>query len=351
MRISDVNAPWLEKCMRVDPGSVTNLRYERLGAGQVADTYRLSFDLVGQPAQTLVLKVTSLDEKSSSTGRDQQNYLREVRYYQKLGDSVDVTTPKCIHAEIDDDETEFALLLEDLSPCVVGDQLVGCTLAQAESVIDEAAKLHAPVWGSPELEQMSWLPTVRSVIPAELTYWPTVMDKVRKRYGALIEEKIYEVGDRFYANAGRFYELQRRARWTLQHGDFRPDNLLFDASGGKVSVAVVDWQTVQRGPGALDVSYFLGGALTPELRRAHERDLIARYHDGLVRLGVTDYSLEECFDDYVKFSFQGYFIGVGASMSVKQTERGDLVFASMIRRAGEQILDLGALDQLESVVV
>ncbi|WP_072802202.1 phosphotransferase [Rhodococcoides yunnanense] len=349
MRITDVDTQWLERSLDLESGSVSNLSYEGVGAGQVADTYRISFDRDGVRADSLVLKITSRDESSSSTGRSEQNYLREVRFYQDLMESVKVRSPRCFHAEITDDATEFALLLEDLSPCTIGDQLVGCTIAEAELVVDEAVKLHAPVWGAPQLKELPWLPTVRSFGAAELAYWPKVMDRVRARFDGEIDEELLKVGDVFYQNAAGYLELQRRAPWTLQHGDFRPDNLLFGANAGSVPVAVLDWQTVQRGPGVLDLSFFISGALTTELRRAHERELVARYHDGLRALGVLDYSLDDCWRDYVRFSFQGYFVGVGAAMSVKQTARGDQVFASMIRRAGQHILDLDALSELSAV--
>ena len=41
---------------------------------------------------------------------------------------------------------DFAILMNDLAPAEQGDQMAGCTPDQAALAVEEAAKLHAPVW-------------------------------------------------------------------------------------------------------------------------------------------------------------------------------------------------------------
>ena len=53
----------------------------------------------------------------------------------------------------------------------------------------------------------------------------------------------------------------------LLHGDFRADNLFFDADG---TVVVIDWQAISQGGGAADVGYFVSQNMSTEDRRAHE---------------------------------------------------------------------------------
>ncbi len=69
--------------------------------------------------------------------------------------------------------------------------------------------------------------------------------------------------------------------WTVVHGDFRLDNLMF---GGE-RVAVLDWQTVRLGPAMSDVAYFIGSALQPDDRRSNEESLVREYHAALVAAG------------------------------------------------------------------
>ena len=47
-----------------------------------------------------------------------------------------------------------------------------------------------------------------------------------------------------------------------------------------------------------DVATVLGGGLPVELRRAHERSLVAQYHGCLTEFGVPNYSFDECWRDY-----------------------------------------------------
>jgi len=47
---------------------------------------------------------------------------------------------------------------------------------------------------------------------------------------------------------------------TLQHADFRLDNILFDVRGNTQPMATLDWQTLTVGPGIVDVAYFLSAA-------------------------------------------------------------------------------------------
>jgi aminoglycoside phosphotransferase (APT) family kinase protein len=133
----------------------------------------------------------------------------------------------------------------------------------------------------------------------------------------------------------------------LWHGDFRLDNMLFDACDGTVPIAVFDWQTVALGPPTLDVAFFLGSALTERLRREHEERLVRRYHAGLVGHGVRDYSWDECWRDYRAHALCG-FLGamLGASRAVR-TQRGDRLLLTMARRHGQQILDLRSFEAVD----
>jgi len=80
--------------------------------------------------------------------------------------------------------------------------------------------------------------------------------------------------------------------FTLTHGDYRLDNLMFTSSG---EVIALDWQTVQIGPAGRDVAYFLETAFEPGDRRAVEDDAIDAFYEALVANGVTDYGRDVCY--------------------------------------------------------
>ena len=70
------------------------------------------------------------------------------------------------------------------------------------------------------------------------------------------------------------------------------------------------------------------------------------YYDALRGYGVTDYSFEDCFDDYRYGHFQGLMITVLAAVGLSHTERGDAMFMAMSCRACEAIRDLDSLELL-----
>jgi aminoglycoside phosphotransferase (APT) family kinase protein len=137
------------------------------------------------------------------------------------------------------------------------------------------------------------------------------------------------------------YLADRPGRWTVAHGDYRLDNLLFGTRAGGSPVAVVDWQTVAHGPGIADLSYFLGAGLLPAARQTHEHDLVRSYHAGLDAGGVS-IDWDDCWRDYRRHTFAGLVMAVAASMLVEQTDRGDDMFMAMANRHGRHALDLEA---------
>ena len=132
----------------------------------------------------------------------------------------------------------------------------------------------------------------------------------------------------------------------LVHGDYRLDNMLFGAPGAPRPFAAVDWQTVGWGQVMTDASYFLGGSLTLEDRRAHEQELLREYHDALQDHGVRGFGWEECWEGYRRQAFLGVLMTVVPAMIVQRTERGDQMFLVTLARHAQQVLDLDAIELL-----
>jgi aminoglycoside phosphotransferase (APT) family kinase protein len=153
---------------------------------------------------------------------------------------------------------------------------------------------------------------------------------------------------RLTTEVGAWLETLHNHR-TLWHGDFRLDNLLFDARDGAVPVAVVDWQSVAAAPGIIDVSYFLGNSMVEAERVKHERDLVTEYHDRLMSYGVENSTFEECWREYQAHALFGLVLTIPVSMSVQTTERGDAMFGAMARRAADLIIANDSFAALHSL--
>ncbi|SOD72144.1 phosphotransferase family enzyme [Jatrophihabitans sp. GAS493] len=351
MRKSGLTPSWLTDVLRGAGHRnvlVTDVSVTAVGTGQMADSYRVIPVYAGEPVDvpdSVVVKLTSEDQASIDTSREQGNYLREVRFYQQLAPTIATRVPGCLYADVSQSGDDFVLVMEDVGPAEQGDQISGCSLERCEVVVDEAARLHGPRWGDPALAQLPWLNINDQMYPLATTLLTAAFPVFCKQYDGILDSAVVDVGTRLIEQLPSFFELQRAMPWTLQHGDYRPDNVLFDIHGGAEPAAIVDWQTIVLGPGVLDVAYFVGGALTPPDRRKHEGELFDRYHQRLLEQGV-DYPKARLWDDYRAATFWGYLVGMGASVAVKRTERGDAMFMSMIDRATQQILDLDALRTL-----
>ncbi|GAA1466543.1 phosphotransferase family protein [Microbacterium thalassium] len=345
MDISELDREWLAGALGVESHRLSDPVAARLGQGQVGDTYTVDFEKDGVPTR-LVLKLTAHDADSAEAAHQENNYLREVRFYQDLARELHIRVPEVHHAVISDDGKRFALLMEDLAPCSTRDQIAGCSAAEAEAVVMEVAKLHGQMWQREELHALDWLPGPREIPEEVLPFLPAMFGAFCERFEGRLAPEVVEIGRAFFEDFAAYLTAQNSAPTTLQHGDFRADNLLFDVRDGTDRLAVVDWQTIQRGPGVLDVAYFLGGSLDPTDRRAIERPLLEAYHARLVDYGVDGYSFEACWADYARFAFHGLFIGVGAAMTVEQTDRGDELFVSMVQRAAQHAIDLDSLAHL-----
>ena len=152
-RLNQVLAPHL------GAARVHSVREEEIGTGQMSESRRLRVEYDGECAlpTTLIAKFPSADPKSRATGKLTRCYEVESSFYRDLRDALDVGAPTCFHVERDEATDDFLLLLEDFAPCRQGDQIVGCTIDEARSCVDELVRLHGPLWNSSFLSKLAWL--------------------------------------------------------------------------------------------------------------------------------------------------------------------------------------------------
>lgn len=345
-----IDAAWMTLALRaagvLPEGQVATVQTKPVGNGLIGDSFRfsLTYDGAASDAPASVIgKFPALDAASRASGAGFGLYLREVSFYRELAGTVGIITPRPYFAEIDPATSDFTLILEDLAPARPGDQLAGCSPADAETALLEAAALHAPWWGNPALEDFAWLRAADEAAPQLAAALPAVVPLFKDRYGDLLDADVQALVDRLPAAVAAM-QTQRSGPLTVQHGDFRLDNVLFDIQGGRRRMGTLDWQTIAIGNGVVDATYFLSAGLSPEDRRRHERDLIARYHAELLRLGVRDYGFDQCWHDYRRYAVHGVMMGVFSAMAVERTDRGDALFLKMTCGACAQALDHGAFE-------
>jgi hypothetical protein len=344
-----VTAEWLTEVLgsagAIGERQVVDCDARPIGTGQVGCNlrYQLRYDRPGPGPDSVVAKFASRDETSRATGVQTLTYETEVAFYRDLADTVEVSRPGCFFAAVEPGTPDVVLVLEDLAPAVPGDQLAGCTVAEAEVVVVEAARLHGPRWGDATLLDIGWLADKQARDPSLITFFAMMWSGFVDRYRDALAPESVQVGERMVAHGAPWAEDPPPAL-TVCHADYRLDNMLFGPPGSSRPLTIVDWQTAGLGVGPSDVSYFLGSAMPPEERRRHEMDLVSRYHAALGSYDIGSYGLDRCWEDYRRYTFGGFFMAVFASMLVERTERGDAMFMTMANGAAAQVVDLGALE-------
>jgi len=315
-----------------------------IGTGQMAESYRVSFAAGshGQLPPSVVVKVPSQSESSRAASRITRCYELETGFYTHVRSLVGVSAPNCLHVWFDAPSDDFVLVLEDIVSGKQGDQLSGASVEQARAAVDELVLLHAPLWNSPQLNTLSWMPrhTMESS-QGTRDLLRSVFARFTSRFESRVGAEVLELGAQLVANIDG-YDRAFPNNETIVHRDFRLDNLLFTETSHGTQVKVVDWQTASISSGATDLAYFIGASFAPEQRRLVENELVHRYHGGLTQSGIF-MSWTEAWDQYRLFATSGYIMAIVASMLVKQTERGDAMFAAMANRHGQQMIDLETL--------
>lgn len=338
-----LTAEWLTGALRqsgalVD-GTVTGVEQSVIGTGVgfIGIVTRLRLEYSGAAAnapRTLIAKLPSSDPGSRMVGVAFGLYEREVRFYETLATTCGVPAPTPYFAAYDPAAGQAVLLLEDLSDGSFGDQVVGCSAAQAELAIDAIGKFHARWWESPEFANYPWITSGVETIrqPIQLMYegvWRTAVE----RFGHLFPEDIRALIPDFGRRTMAALDQMTQSPETLCHGDYRPDNLFFGNAGSDKPLVVCDWQGPGRAPAVVDAAYFITGSLEPEERRAREMELLRRYHSQLLEGGVRGYSFEQ-----LKVDYRGYFAGVVAGAVVllgtlpEGNERGRQLIETTVKR-------------------
>jgi len=321
-----------------------------IGTGQVGDTARftLSYDPPGAGPATLAAKFAAADVTSRSTAAMLGLYAKEVHFYRELAARIDVRCPQVFAAELTDDGATFVLLLEDLGPARGGNQLDGCSFADAQAAVCQAAALHAPTWGVASLGAAAWLQPVPGLTDRICEMYPAAHAIFRERYDGLLAPDLMAVCDALCDHAAGYYRRNPPQR-AVCHGDFRLDNMLFDTRGGRDPIAVVDWQTAAWDCPIKDLGYFLGCGIGSALRHAHEDDLIALYCAEMSRRGVP-LTREAIWTRYRLGALHGVATAVFSSAFVVRTERGDANFLSMAHNACELARDHGSIGALKNLL-
>lgn len=298
--------------------------------------------------QTFVIKLAAQDD----TVRDRVTlgYRSEVAFYARVAHKTAVPIPECFYCDMAEDSGYFALLLADMAPAVQGDQVAGCSPQEARPAVTALAGLHGPSWCDP-----TWLDLAEVAMPkpGDETAAKGLGDVARMSAEITLDKLVSQMSSadsetlRAAMSVVTPWLLAAPNRYSLMHGDYRLDNMLFHPDDRQITV--VDWQTMGIGLPARDLSYFAATSLVPETRAAIERQLVDDYHSALLSYGVAGYDIDMCWCDYRLGMLQAPLLASLGFAFAASTDRGDEMVAVMLQRGTQAIRELETLELVSSL--
>ena len=299
--LSDVDAEWLTAALR-DAGhekaSVRSLEYEPLkgivGALGEVGVFTLQHETDAGLPDKLLGKCPLDNDSARLYNSIMRYYRRETGFYRDLADDVPMRVPRA-YVNLSQDDNHI-LLLEYFEDAIPGDVLAGTTFDKMQRLIGDMARLHGKYWMDAKVSELPWMFhfTEESLLMgfdvAKAT-WPMALaqepDLVPPELVALVEGPYLNDVPR-----ERWIQAYHERPWTLVHGDYELENVLFAGD----DIVVVDWQGVMVGFPAMDLGFTLSISGTEETV-ARERELMDLYRETLAASGGPEWSHDELLDD------------------------------------------------------
>jgi hypothetical protein len=351
--IEGLTAKWFTEALRdggtIGPSiSVVSADCTQIGTGQLGSVVRarLEYDMPAGPS-SLIVKLPSLDPGSRQLGAAMGVYEAEVRFYQEIIPLVSVEVPHMHWGAVQPETGRFTLVIDDLSPgCAVGDMVKGCSDDDARAAILELAKLHASGWDDPALLSRQWLCDVTRT-QALFAAVPAAAEPFLERFGPRLDSVEAELVKRLAPKAPHYTDRVWHRPFVVTHGDYRLDNIMFGVQPGAPAVSVLDWQVTRLAPPMIDIATFLGSCVDPTQRRAIEGDILRAYHSALCAAGVANFAYEDCVEGYRRAALYPFLLTVAVSVTLERTERGDEMWARLLRGTADLIVATGGASVLD----
>jgi hypothetical protein len=350
---SDLTPDWLTQALRSrlpDHPVIAGVDREDVGSGQgfTGQVVRLKLSYaagVDANPRQLIAKMAAPPGSARDLLQEFGGYEREGFFYMTLAEKCGLPAPRCYFAGYDSSSGNLALLLEDMAPAKVGDQVAGATLADAELCVTEMAKFHARWWNDSWLLDQPWLRPARTLSERLPQLYQQGLEPLRTnmqgRYPRVLR-LVERMGPLVPLLASMVREEFPPKPFTLVHGDFRLDNL-FLPSPEDSRLVVIDWQGAAVGSPGNELAYWLILSVPVDVRRAHEEALLKRYHSVLVENGVEDYSFRSLRRDYANgILIQLAGLPVLSANLDFSSGRGEELAAAALERLDAAAVDLKA---------
>lgn len=337
-----ITAAWMSKVTgwSIDEVAVTQIG---VGIGVSSALYRAVLGGEGCP-ESVIVKLQALAPEAIQSSAALGFYRREVNFFEELCNDSPVRVPDCHFSDIEDDGAAFVIVMEDFGGNRMVDQVAGMELADVESAVVALADWHATWWNKVDgfTDRGLAVPLGSPIYPAVL---PTLFAEGWEKLSAEaphVLEKFAEIGAKFGDALGGLLQQLDAAPNTLLHGDYRADNMMFDANG---SLLLLDFQILGTGSAAYDLAYLVTQSPDASVAAANERRLFELWKARLIESGVLATDLERAWDDYRAAALFCLVYPVVASRGMDLTDPRQLqLIETMTSRIGRAVIELDLAD-------
>ncbi len=309
---------------------------------------RLSVRADSSPVpESVIVKLPTANPKFMKLAKWLLLHKREYEYYYRLAPHSPMRSPALYYGAYDARSHRFVLIMEDLRPMETVPQARGVEGAQVHLAIRELAGMHGHFWDAVDRPDLSYLYdnfNSRYGRIMQAAYLAFVLPTL-ERFGNLFSPRMRRFSEALGPRITTHYTSLASGPKTLVHGDYRAENMFFDAAA-KDNFAVIDWQGCGAGGGLYDVAYFLASSVSVDTRRRMEREVLEEYHDIVCRMGGRgrNYTFEDCWRSYRQNMLNAFVpcvLGCGSLDVMSDPRRVELATA-LLSRAIAAIEDLDA---------
>ena len=342
-----ITPAWMQSLFQhagLDMPRVSMAGAEAIGHGKLSATYRVAITYNANAANavnSVVCKLTPIHAQTVQQAAEAGVHGREVAAYQLFGAQPPLNVPRAFLAKVSEDQRTLNLVLEDLTGRTrSGNQLTGCSAADAGAVVEQFANLHTAYWNAPELDA-DWLLNRKATAESAAESYASGADIFRARFEGRVDARYLDAMDNWCAQVADWTRYKVGTQ-TLIHGEPRVDNILFEDRAEGVTAWLIDWQFADRGCPMFDVAYFLAGSLESGLRKSCEEGLIAR-HQARISAVAPDWTLDAARAAYADALPFALFTTVGAANVLAAGDHEDKLLLTLLTRNVDALADWGMI--------
>ena len=227
----------------------------------------------------------------------------EADFYNRLAAKLSVRVPDCAATVIDREAQLGVVIMRDL----IDQGARFCTALEAFSAdeaaqsLEQLAQLHA---SRVPLAEMPWVRRrIADLARAQYVPQPALQEMLNGPRGAGLPARTRDAALLIQAMKALAARGETGPQ-VLVHGDAHAGNIFRSSEGP----GLIDWQLLQRGDWALDVSYHIAAVLPVEIAEKEEQVLLGHYLDAVRRLGGEAPGPAEAWEQYRASAVYGYYL-------------------------------------------